>query len=213
MPDVDTLKRWLKRELTPDRSREVSRWVVRSTDPSVGVALRALSREIEEEERNLRQLRVRPETAPAISLWERLLGLGTALWEAPSRQPSLAPALSAGRRLKTPVLMLVGDTAAQGGTVELTVQVPRATSATVLASTESGEVHVLVEPRPMGAGTHQGVAAWTHEEGEGEVTFWLASSASPASLQWAAPGLSWAAFELAANDATLSWSAVRAERD
>ena len=213
MPDLDTLKRWLRRELTPDRSREVSRWVVRSTDPSVGVALRALSKEIKEEERNLRQLRLRPETAPAIGLWERLLGLGTALWEAPSRQSSLAPALATGHRPRTPALKLVGDAAAHGRTIELAVQVPSATSATVLASTESGEIHVLVEPRSMGAGTYQGVAAWMCDEGEGEVTFWLASSTDPASLRWAAPGLSWAAFELAASDATLSWSAVRAAGD
>lgn len=213
MPDLDTLRRWLKRELPAEESREVSKWVIRATDPSVGVALHALSREIEEEAKESHQLDDHPETRPAIALWTRLLDLGKAHWEQPRQGQPIAASLSTGGAHKAPLLHLVGDDTSPGANLELTVVVARRASVTLLATTEQGYIHVLVEPTTLKAGTHPSAATWTLVADEGEVTFWLVSSSDAHMLSWAVPGLSWQSFEQAVEDDTLTWMALRAESD
>lgn len=167
--DIERIRRWVRGTLPPDERREVGRWMLRSSDPSLPNIMQGLIHEHEEELADS-ALRLRaPGRGFLIDLWAQLLDIGRAVLE-PLGPPGLAGGAVLGTAATTSGLRFRNA----GEDVAIDVVLTGAGYlASLFATTDLGDEHVLLEPRVMAPGTHMEVARWTPERDEGRVTFWL----------------------------------------
>ena len=167
--DIGQIRRWVRGTLPPDERRMVGRWMLRSSDTALPNIVQGLIREHQEELADA-ALRARaPERGFVLELWARLLDLGRATMEA-LRPPEMAGGA------------VLGGAAAGSGLVFRSVKGEVVIDALVagdqklaslLATTDLADEHLLFEPAILVPGTYAAVAAWTPEERDGRVTFWL----------------------------------------
>lgn len=167
--DIEQLRQWVRGQLPPERRREVGRWMLRSGDPALPSVLQGLVREHEDELADA-ALRLRaPERGFVADLWRQLLDAGRATVQG-LRAPELAGGAVLGTAQPTSGLVfrqldgeVVIDVVIAGGS----------RTASVLATTDLGDEHVLLEPSTLEPGTYVDTARWTPEPSEGRVTLWL----------------------------------------
>lgn len=172
--DIEQIRRWVRGTLPPDERRTVGRWMLRSSDAALPSIVQGLIREHQEELADA-ALRARaPERGFVLELWAWLLDSGRATMEA-LRPPEMAGGA------------VLGGAAAGSGLVFRSVKGEVVIDAmvageqklvSVLATTDLADEHVLLVPTVLLPGTYAALAAWTPEERDGRVTFWLVLAAA-----------------------------------
>jgi hypothetical protein len=78
--DEQTLGAWVRGELDAERRREVSRWLVRCTDPAIGDLLHGLVREAEESPLDRALAAMGQRWAALVEAWRALVAADRAVW-------------------------------------------------------------------------------------------------------------------------------------
>lgn len=143
--------------------------MLRTGDPALPSVLQGLIREHEDELADAALRHRAPERGFVADLWRQLLDAGRATVHG-LRAPELAGGAVLGTAQPTSGLVfrqldgeVVIDVVIAGG----------ARTASVLATTDLGDEHVLLEPSTLEPGTYVDAARWTPEPSEGRVTLWL----------------------------------------
>jgi hypothetical protein len=163
------IRAWVRGELDDSERRFVGQWVIRSCDPGLPDLLSALAHEHLEELRDAEAARAHPALAGVIRLWHRLLEMGRATFV--PLAPHTAPAMLGGRREPAGFGFVE-----RGGEVEIRFQLESAAIAAVLATTDEGAEHILVEPAHHGQGSWLVPTRWRREEKDGRVRMWLCTA-------------------------------------
>jgi hypothetical protein len=172
--NIDMLRRWVRNELAPAERREVGRWMLRCPDPALPEVLYGLVREHEEELADLSLRERAPARSFVIDLWRRLLDGGHATIEA------LRPPAVAGGPVLGPAATANGIAfrEVQGEVVVDLLIAEMDRRVAVLATSDLGDEHLLLEPAELAAGRYADVARWTPDPAEGRVTLWLVLAAT-----------------------------------
>ncbi|MCK6517371.1 hypothetical protein L6R46_20200 [Myxococcota bacterium] len=167
--NLELLRRWVRRELEPGERREVGRWMLRSTDPSLPGVLHGLVRELEEERLDAAITARSPTHAFLVGLWHSLINAGRA--SIATLQP---PALAGGAVLGAAAAPTGFGFRDVGGEIAIDLMLSHHSGVcSVFATTDQAEEHLLLPPTDLQAGIYADVARWTPEDSEGRVTLWL----------------------------------------
>lgn len=167
--DIEQIRRWVRGTLSPDDRRVVGRWMLRSSDTALPSIVQGLIREHQEELADA-ALRARaPQRGFVLELWAWLLDSGRATMEA-LRPPEMAGGAVLGGAAAGSGLIF---RSVKGDVVIDAMVAGEQKLVSVLATTDLADEHLLFEPTVLVPGTYAAVAAWTPEERDGRVTFWL----------------------------------------
>ncbi len=168
------LRAWVRGTLSPEARRDVSRWLVRCTDPRLGQVLRGLVREWRQEQADAAAASVAPALAPILSRWQALLDSGRAAVVGLGL-PGVVPA----------AVSRVSETAdfraerADDGTLTLRYELDAGTQVAILATSDAGDAVPVMPWTDLGPGAqvHPGWSpptAW-----ERPTVWWLRTAQHP----------------------------------
>jgi len=171
----DSLRRYIRGQLSPQERRGVTRWIVGCTDPELPILLQGLIREHDEEQADERLRNLHPSASIWIDTWAKLLERGKATWREVSDVPHV-PAHGFLKTTESPDVHFhfrgISDSAEPVVIVDLFLD--QSSLVLVLATTDQGKKHLLVEPGLLPSGTHADITRWQVAGEDGRVTFWLA---------------------------------------
>ena len=171
--DIERLRQWVRGTLPRDERREVGRWMLRSTDPSIPTIIQGLIREHEEEMADAALRRLAPERNFVSEIWARLLESGRATLETVG-----PPAFAGGPVLGVATIHSGLQFRRVGGEIVVdVVLVEGERRVSLVATTDLGDEHLLLEPTVLQPGAYADVARWTPDPAEGRVAVWLALAA------------------------------------
>jgi hypothetical protein len=75
-----TLRAWVRKELPPEERREVTRWMIRCTDPALPLILHGMVRELEESPVDAALAAMGRVWSQIVEGWNQLVDLGFASW-------------------------------------------------------------------------------------------------------------------------------------
>lgn len=178
----ETLRRWVRGQLPPAERREVSRWMLRCTDPELPELLQALTREARDEAQDADLIAAGREAL--VRAWRALLAAGQA-----GLSVGEAPALvlaGVGPGAPPPLLSL----RVEGDRLRLDLHLPEAAEVALWASRDLGPPQALLSPRPLASGPHANRVSI--DASADRLTLWLLRGAGlPETLEEAleAPGV------------------------
>ena len=166
--DIESLRRWVRRELPPDERREVGRWMLRSTDPDLPGILQGLVREHEDELADAAVALRKPSWAVVLELWRTLQQTGQTIVEA-LRPPDLAGGAVLAPSAQGAALSFRRDS----GEVVVDLVLQDRARVALFGTTDQPEEFLLMSPTVLEPGPHVDVTRWTPEDADGRVTLWL----------------------------------------
>lgn len=186
-----TLSAWLDGGLTPERRREVTRWMLRCDDPALPVLMQGLIRRQAEARADATLLRQAPGRDWMVRAWASLLEARRAAWSVgEGRRPALAMLAPGGEPLS---VHLEAD-----GVLRPTLSVGPEAFVALVVTTDRPSEDLLVGPVAARELDPDALPGWLPEPGDGRVTFWLAVGAAPlpSSLEALAAGAAMGALAL-----------------
>lgn len=175
--ELERLRSWVRGELGPRDRRDVTRWILRTTDHRLPGVLTALTREWEEEQADQKLLDRRADRAWLVDAWQWALRQGAAALSVDVDATPGLQLLDTSEDVPDPLTVQeVGP-----DRVDVTVHLQASASFTVFAAPDGGEVVRLI-----GQDTAEGAQrpfGYQSDPGDGRTTFWLFVGGVPTTIE------------------------------